>query len=345
VANGAGSRTPKRGARRLLRNAGEALRRAEARTVHVTVAAMVIAAGVSVAMGWVAGFDRMSDAIASAEPEWLALILAGMIVSYAGFSETYRSMLDPCTAERMPENLAFKLTAYGAAATSLLGGYAVDRRALRAAGASRDDAAVRVITIGAMEMAVLALAAWVSALLLLGDPHVKAAVTVPWAIGVPAGVLLAGIASVVLRPGPRRPRGALRRLYATAVEALDLIREQALHPLRHRRAWGGMVLHWGGDLAAMWAALRAVGIEPSASVLILGYATGYALTPRSLPLAGVGVTEALMPLSLHWVGLPLAESVLAVFMYRMSRLLVAVPPALAVRAEVQRLLRQTPPLR
>jgi uncharacterized membrane protein YbhN (UPF0104 family) len=305
---------------------------------------MVIAAGVSVAMGWVAGFDAMSDAIAGAEPAWLGLILAGMVVSYAGFTETYRGMLDPLGPERMPPNLAFKLTAYGAAATSLLGGYAVDRRALHAAGASSDEATVRVVTIGAMEMAVIALAAWISAIVLLDVPHVKSAVTVPWAIGVPAGVLLAAIASLLLRPPARRPRRAIGRLGATAAAALGLVREQALHPIRHRRAWGGMVLHWGGDLAAMWAALRAVGIEPSAPVLILGYATGYVLSPRSLPLAGVGVTEALMPLSLHWVGLPLAESVLAVFMYRMSRLLVAVPPALVVRAEVQRLLRQTPPV-
>jgi uncharacterized membrane protein YbhN (UPF0104 family) len=308
----------------------------------MALVAMAIATGVSIAMGTVAGFDAMSDVIGYTEPAWLGLIVAGMFVSYAGFTASYRGTLDPRTAEAMPENLAFKLVAFGAAAT-LRSGYSVDRRAMRAVGASRTDAAVRVTTLAAMEMAVLALAAWVSALLLLDDPHVKAAVSVPWAIGVPAGVALAVAFSLLARPRLRARHGPLAQLQETLVGALELIRAQALHPWRHRRAWGGMVLHWGGDLAAMWAALRAVGLEPSASVLILGYATGYALSPRSLPLAGVGVTEALMPLSLKWVGLPLAPSVLAVWMYRMSRLLAAVPPALIARAEVQRLLRQTPP--
>jgi len=329
--------------RRLVRAAARRLRSAEARTVHVSLAAMAIAAAVSVGMGTLAGYDAIADAVGRTEPAWLGLVVAGMFVSYAGFTAAYRGVVDPCTAERIPEHLAVKLVAFGAAATSLVSGYSVDRRALRAAGATRSEADVRVMTLGAMEMAVLALAAWVSAILLLGDPHVKAAVSVPWAIGVPGGVALAVLASFAL-PATHRPRPALlRRMHTAVLGALELLREQTIHPLAHRRAWGGMVLHWGGDLAAMWGALRAVGLEPSAPVLILGYATGYVLSPRSLPLAGVGVTEALMPLSLSWVGLPLAASVFAVFMYRMARLLVAVPPALVARADVQRLLRQAPP--
>jgi uncharacterized membrane protein YbhN (UPF0104 family) len=130
----------------------------------------------------------------------------------------------------------------------------------------------------------------------------------------------------------------LRRTAGVTLEALTLFREQVRHPLRNRAAWVGITLHWAGDLAIMWAALRAVGLEPPLAAVILGYATGYVLSPRSLPLAGVGVTEALMPLAMSWMGVPLASAVVAVFLYRGGRLLVAVPPALIARADVQRLM-------
>ena len=52
------------------------------------------------------------------------------------------------------------------------------------------------------------------------------------------------------------------------------------------------------------------------AALIIGYAAGYALTRRTLPLAGAGVVEALLPFALVWVGADLAPAVLAVFVYR-----------------------------
>ena len=62
---------------------------------------------------------------------------------------------------------------------------------------------------------------------------------------------------------------------------------------------------------------------------MVGYATGYALTRRSLPLAGAGAVEALLPFALTWVGYPLATSILAVISYRLFNLWFAVIPAIA----------------
>ena len=53
------------------------------------------------------------------------------------------------------------------------------------------------------------------------------------------------------------------------------------------------------------------------------------MTRRTLPLAGAGAVELLLPFALHWVGFPLAAAVLAVFAYRIFNLWLPVVPAVA----------------
>ena len=117
-----------------------------------------------------------------------------------------------------------------------------------------------------------------------------------------------------------------------------MLRGQLRHPLLGWAAWFGMSLYWAAEIVSLWAALRLFDLDPSATVVILGYATGHVLTPRSVPLSGVGVTEVLLPLALMWVGLPLAAAVPAVFVYRGGLLALSIPPALFARAQVQQLL-------
>jgi undecaprenyl-diphosphatase len=115
------------------------------------------------------------------------------------------------------------------------------------------------------------------------------------------------------------------------------VAEQLRHPFRYGTAWGGMALYWAGEIVSLWAALRTFGLHASVAVVVLGYATGHVLTPRSLPLSGVGITELLLPLALNWVGLPLSGAVPAVFAYRIALLALSIPPAIVSRAEVRRL--------
>jgi uncharacterized membrane protein YbhN (UPF0104 family) len=234
---------------------------------------------------------------------------------------------------------AMRMAAYGAAATSLRGGFSIDRRALRGAGASSRRAGARVLGLGALEYAVLAPAAWVCALVLLDSPHVRREVTLPWVIGVPVGSLL--VLLWALRARRKRPpagRGRIAHARAIVLGALDRLGEALRHPLRERTAWLAMLVHWTTEVASLWLALRMFGSDRSVAVVLLAYATGYALTPRSLPLAGAGVTEALMPLALLWTGVPLASGVPAVLAYRLLRLMLSIPPALLARTRVQQLL-------
>jgi len=57
------------------------------------------------------------------------------------------------------------------------------------------------------------------------------------------------------------------------------------------------------------------------------------LTRRTLPLAGAGAVEALLPFALSWCGISLAAAVLAVFAYRVCNLwLPLLPAALGLRS-------------
>ncbi|TMK98915.1 MAG: hypothetical protein E6G34_05255 [Actinobacteria bacterium] len=311
---------------------------AEQRPLTLPVLALLIALLASVAMAGVAGFGAVDSALGRAAPGWLGLILGARLAAYAGYTLAHRATLTPAGQASIPVDARLKLVAFGAAATSLAGGFATDHRAMRGAGASSREATVRVLSLGALEWATLAPVAWISALTLLGSARVQDAVTVPWSVGVPVGCALAGAAAWRLSAGALAHKGPLARALARVLDALSMLREQLRHPLLGWAGWLGMSLYWAAEIVSLWAALRLFALHPSAAVVILGYATGHVLTPRSVPLSGVGITEVLLPLALMWVGLPLAAAVPAVFVYRGAVLALSIPPALLARGQVRQLL-------
>jgi uncharacterized membrane protein YbhN (UPF0104 family) len=82
---------------------------------------------------------------------------------------------------------------------------------------------------------------------------------------------------------------------------------------------------------------------PPVAQLIIGYATGYAITRRALPLGGAGVIEALLPFALGWVGIALAPALVAVFAYRIANLWLPMIPALAGPPALHRIERSAAP--
>jgi len=71
----------------------------------------------------------------------------------------------------------------------------------------------------------------------------------------------------------------------------------------------------------------------------LAYATGYALTRRSMPLGGAGITEALMTFALHWAGQPVLPALAAVVVYRVFNFVLPIIPARVVGPRIRPLLR------
>jgi uncharacterized membrane protein YbhN (UPF0104 family) len=106
-------------------------------------------------------------------------------------------------------------------------------------------------------------------------------------------------------------------------------------------AFVGIASYWLGDIFCLWATLHAFSADtPPVAQLLVGYATGYALTRRALPLGGAGVVEALLPFALGWVAIARAPAILAVAAYRIINLWLPMLPALAGLPTLQPLERR-----
>jgi uncharacterized membrane protein YbhN (UPF0104 family) len=108
----------------------------------------------------------------------------------------------------------------------------------------------------------------------------------------------------------------------------------ATKPARFLPALFGIAMYWAGEVVSLWASLRAVGAVLPTTSLIVGLATGYALTRRSLPLGGAGIAEALLSFALVWVGLDLAVAVAGVVIYRLFSFVLPMLPGLWARRQV-----------
>jgi uncharacterized membrane protein YbhN (UPF0104 family) len=191
---------------------------------------------------------------------------------------------------------------------------------------------VRVLGLGALEYAVLAPAAALAAVIILarGSTHPSLGVTLPWALAVPLG-FAAALGALAIRPRLRDASG-WRAVLRHALDGVQVLRHLSTQGAKYGGAFLGATLYWVGDIGCLWACLRAFHDSPDLAALVIGYATGYALTRRTLPLGGAGAVEALVSFALAWSGVPLAKAVLAVCAYRIFNLwLPLVPAAIGLR--------------
>ncbi len=305
--------------------------RLERHPLLLSATAALIALGAFIGMAIAAGPGAVRTRIEDFEPVWLAAAAGARLASYIGYAIAHRWVTAACGKSALEADTGARVVAFGAGATSLKGGFSIDARALRGAGAGVREAKAHVAALALLEYAVLALSAWCCSLLLLGEADVKGAAVLPWVLGVPAGVAL------VIAAWPwLRARGSRSRL-GSVVAGAKILGHEWRHPVRALFAVAGMVLYWAAEAGALWASLRAFGVSCPPSVAILGYATGYVLTPRGLPLAGAGISEVLVPVSLMSLGVPLVAAVPAALAAELVRLVVSVPFALFAREEVHRL--------
>jgi len=295
---------------------------------------LALALGTTVGVAWAAGFGDVLHRLGHPQPLWIGLALAGQVVAYFGYMLAYREV---ARVERGPELGLMKLAAVvftGFGVFVAHGGFSADVVALRGTGISRREARARVMGLGALEYVLLAPAACASAIIILahgsGTPNLG--LTLPWAVCVPLGFVAAFWALRYHRKLSRA--GGWRGAIGHALDAVAVVRNLLCAPFKHGSAFAGMGLYWIGEIFSLSAALHAFGSpRPAIAALIIGYATGYALTRRTLPLAGAGVVEALLPFSLVWVGAGLAPAVLAVFVYRIFNLwLPLIPAVVGMRA-------------
>lgn len=300
-----------------------------------TVAASIVLASYT-------GFPHVWELVQSRHNwPWLVACLVGELVAYAGYVLTLRDMarVDAGNDLDLVASTKTVVAGFGVfAATRSSGGFAVDYWAFRQAGSSRRDAVRRVVGLGLLEYVVLSVAALgASALLYFRlDGRAGDGVTLPSLVIVPALALGMWLTSPKRAHRlTRRRSGPVRRLTSDTVAGAVTVRRLFTSPRAHGLGVLGNVLYWAGDMFCLWAALRFVGAELSASKLVLGYSGGYVLTRRALPAGGAGFVEAVLTFALVGLGVPFTPALVAVLVYRLFNFWLPIVPALALMPAVR----------
>ena len=321
-------------ARRLRRAfASSYLEQHPAHTAAFIVIAASLAIGALAGLAFIAGPAEVAERVVHPHLYWLPVAFAATVASYLGYMLAYRECASAGSGPDLPLRHVGALVTGGFGLFIPRGGFALDVDALELAGLPRREARVRALSLGTLEYAVLApLAFGVSLLLLVSGFH-REGVPLSWAVGVPVGAVVA--LSLLRR---RRDLARRQGWRARLAHALDGI-AQTLEIVRDVRTGGlallGMAIYWAADIFVLWACLAVFWPDgrPSVALIVLGYASGYALTRRSLPLAGAGAVETMLPFALMWTGIALPAAIVCVFVYRLFNLwLPLVPAAAAVLA-------------
>jgi uncharacterized membrane protein YbhN (UPF0104 family) len=303
------------------------LERSSREMILFLVLAAALAAAAFVGVSWAAGVAAVAHSLRRVDAVWLPAALGAETLAYVGYVFAYREVARVEGGPTLAPSRAVALVTAGFGAFIARGGFAVDLHAFRQEGISDREARVRVLGLGALEYALLAPAACIVAIMMLLD-HVHrpgTGLTMPWAIAVPAGGILA-LSALRLRDRLRGRRG-WRDALAQWLDSIHFLRQLFVR-IEHFAAPLGSAIYWFGDIACLALCLRAYeGHFPSIAPLLIGYATGYALTRRTLPLAGAGAVDALLPFALHWSGTPLADAVTAVLAYRIINFWLPIVPA------------------
>jgi len=306
----------------------------------LVAAAAVLALGALFGVAWAAGFKAVANFLLHPHWIWVAAAVGGEAFAYGGYTVAYREVVRAERGAELDTPRAAFLVTTGFGVFLQGGGFALDREALRRAGLSEGESRQRVLALGMLEYAVLAPATAIAALIvLLGVSHVSSGLTLPWLIGVPVGAGVA-LSALALRRWIEAPRG-WRAGVGHGLAALGLVLNMLRRPC-YWPAFVGISFYWLGDVFCLWATLHVFAAQPPPTAqLLVGYASGYALTRRALPLGGAGIVEALLPFALGWVRIALPQALLAVVLYRAINLWLPMIPALVsvpalARLEAQR---------
>jgi len=300
----------------------------------LAVTTAIAAAGFAVALAVMSTIAGWSGVIARIRPPssyWFGVALAAELVSFCAYVFAYRSVAAVEGGRRLRLVLAVQLVAVGFGAFLAKGGAALDSNALRGSKGTKREGEIRVMALDALEHAPLAPAACAAAIVLLAQNKRTPGLdfTIPWAALVPLGAILAVVG--VRHRRRFTGRGGWRGKLGDALEAINVLFTLARRPREHWPAFAGATVYWAGDVFCLWASLKPFNAAPAPAPVVIAHAVGYSLTRRTLPFAGAGIVEVLMPLTLVACGMSLTGAILGVFTYRVFNLwLPLLPAALAV---------------
>jgi len=298
---------------------------------------VLLVVGVGLLIARAAGFAEVRDAIEKADSTWFAACLGAQVLALSAYAEVFRGGFrwrgGPDPGFRLSAHVM--LASIGATRVFAAGGVgaiAATWWCFRRARFGTDEALVRVLGFNTLFYVAFAVGAWSAALLALTGVwgSVELPVALPWLVLVP---VCTGAAVHVTQPTRvarwARLEGSLaRRALGYAIAGTAWVREVLPDP-EGRRMLIATTLYWAGNVACLWASLRAVGVTLPLTELVLAFAAGHVATILPLPLGGVGGVDAAMTYALTTVGVPLAVALVAVGVYRLFAFWAPTIPALA----------------
>ena len=269
--------------------------------ILIIIALLVVGAAAGLAI--VSGAHKVLVRLLGASVPWIILIFAAQAVAYWAYVVPYKHIFGLSYKEAVTH--AFEgFQPYRAA-----GGLLYDMSLTKPTGTQ-----VKVFYLGMWEYAALAPIVLVAAIYAYLFTQVPTLLVLPWIIGVPVGTELFLLGSAL-----RRQLGSYRRITRLLDSLLNMFHHKS--PAELAGVIGGMLLYWIGEIVAVGGALQLFNVRLGWAPLIVAYATGYAVTRRSLPLGGAGLVLVLLSFALTWVGAGLAEAMLAALAYQVSNLL------------------------
>jgi hypothetical protein len=286
---------------------------------------LYVAAGVG--MAYTAGFGAVHDRLLSAHWWWLVAAVGGVVIAYLGYFFAYRGINRAEHGPKLdfPSLLAVVTAGFGGFLAQ--GGSALDEFAMRAGGADKREAKVRITALAGFEHGALAIIACPAAIaaIIVGASYPRSDFIWPWAVVPPIGFAAAIALAEHLREDFRASSG-WRRKVAVFFDAIHIVWEILRRPRAYGYALLGMLLYWGGDIFALWATTTAFGYQMTATEACIALSTGMVLTRRTAPLAGAGLLlVALVATLWNAAGVPFAVATLGVAAYRMLTLFGPMP--------------------
>jgi uncharacterized membrane protein YbhN (UPF0104 family) len=206
------------------------------------------------------------------------------------------------------------------------GGSALDDFVMRAAGASKREAKVRVALIAGLEHGLVAVPCMAAAIVVLVEGRRKPPLdfTLPWAVVPVLGFGLAFWAAERYRERLRGRSGWRGRL-SIGLDMIHLVRAMVLAPRTYWSALAGMVLFWICDMFALWVAIAAFGYRMDFAALVIAFGTAMIVTRRTGPLGGAGILMCALPPTIWYCGAPWAPAVLGTFVWRFFTIWATMP--------------------
>jgi len=299
--------------------------------VVTTAAAAVAFFAALVVMSTIAGWSGVLDRVHRTLSFWFPIAFVAEAAAFGAYVFAYRAVARVEGGRRLGMREALELVAVGFGAFLAKGGASLDSTALRSRGEDERDGEIRVLALDALEHAPLAPAACAAAIALLAEGRRKPGLdfTIPWSTLVPIGAVAAVLA--VRRRDRFTGQPGWRGKLGDVLEAIHVLFRLASEWRRYWLGFVGASVYWAGDVICLWASLKPFDAAPPFAGIVLAHAVGYVLTRRTLPLAGAGIVEVLMPLTLVASGAPFSGAILGVFVYRLFNLwLPFVPAAVAL---------------